>query len=1528
MPKLIRKGQRILHQRTQARQQDRAPRTRHDLSVALSSAEERRSGPDLLATQSEGLAGADKQNEAVPLFLGRESQTPAPSHGQGWLDDEPEHDARSIPAHRQSDSDTAARSDPTELPSETRRMAASRRVADAVEQARLRNFVSRINTSTVQRRAVTPPNNLGSPPAHALLTSPSFTQVVGHRARSVVVKPEPEIIEIKSEDEDEDDEIQIIEPPVTRIGKANNTFSPATSARRAASTPGSGWRGAPNSLGSTLPLQSNDEAGPSTPPPIESGKQQGRRQVRAATASATSSTATGSEAGLASISDPSEGGNREGSVASTATGIDIIRDRPVLKREEPWPEHFLDLERTFRAINTVYSFCSARKHMATTYDTIKSSVEGLTKKPLQIFDIAQIKSLCPDLIHFAYVEHDMLQVHVDSRSNAEDPASNTVRRPSRSWSERRDDVYEQTAEAIDRADAPMVDAAGFPTSGGGFQDVADADVQGGLQGPLLPPAELELQKLKGKERARDEYVLLFEFNDGTLQGAKATARGRPGRPGPRRGPNRDGLPGKVKRNPKLYAIPSTASMMKLINKRNFKFEQAVLELLAACKAKDEDPVQLLLDAAHDHVPLNPETAERAQGETPQKKRIRLEFLMQNPEHRPSISSVIEEMRAAEWWKDQVVPGGHKVFDARQAKTGQLEYLLSQAVVNALYATHGIEEFYSHQAESLNALHQGKNVIVSTSTSSGKSLIYQLPVLGALEVDGESTAMFIFPTKALAQDQRRSLQDLLSNCEGLEGAIVATYDGDTDRELRKDIRERASVIFTNPDMLHQAILPAEDVWRRFLRNLRYVVVDELHIYNGLFGAHVSFIMRRLRRICNALGNDRVQFVSCSATVANPRQHMQTLFGVEDVHVVTEDGSPAGRKEWLIWNPPYIDETDPAQGRVSSYAEVSKVFRHLIQRGVRTIIFTKVRRTCEIVMRQVRNDLLLEDRPDVANKVMSYRSGYSPQDRRKIEQDMFKGQLLGIVATSALELGIDIGSLDAVIMLGFPYSISSLRQQAGRAGRRLKDSLSVLIGDPWPMDQHYMHYPDEIFVQPDAALSVDLGNDFILEGHLQCAAEEMPITIEDDKQYFGDHLESLCKMRLEPDGSGFYYCREELRPNPSRDVAIRGARQETYCYIDDTPGRSGGAQVMEEVEIERAIFEAFEGAVFMHQGLSYLCREINHDTRIARMVQADVNYHTRPRDHTDTDAMETYRIRRLRDSPYLAYYGKVTIASYVWGYFKVDRRANILDAVEVDTPPYIRHTRGLWIDVPLWIIEAMTDKRINAAAAIHAAEHALLSLTPLFVVSIAGDVRTECKIAEKEYAAKPSSRKRPARLIFYDMPGQNGGVCTKAFEHLDSLIRIAISVIEACPCNEGCPSCVTSQTCAHANLVTSKVGALGVLRGIVGREPFDPDLEIQNEPGIAPSQLNERETVHSTIQEATPVRVARELGSVAVEDVDEVLPPSLQALTQRAVAAAQRGEISGPGGQQHHLNSDLPGPSGRNGTGPGGGFLPGKSMLFQE
>ncbi|KAK0539124.1 ATP-dependent 3'-5' DNA helicase [Tilletia horrida] len=1178
-------------------------------------------------------------------------------------------------------------------------------------------------------------------------------------------------------------------------------------------------------------------------------------------------------AAAAGPSRPRPGARRRSSGQKSA-------ERTLLLRTDPWPEHFLQLEQTFKAINVVHTFCSGRKHLAPTFNTMKSSVESYTGRPLEVFELAQLKSLCPDLINFAYVDAELLQVHLDGSGSAaasEDMTSQTIAGSSASNRRiDRDNVYAQALEDIQRAEE---EALGLPADSSDQDEYDD-------EGNLLTTASSR----KGKDKAREvsDHVLLFDFNDGTTQGAKARGSGL--RPGFARAPQRERR--KLKRPP-INSLPSGQSMTKLIEKRNQKFEQAVLELLKACEAKGEDAVQLIIEAAQGHLPIDPSAARLAETETPKKKRIKLKHLMENQDARSAICDIVGEMKLASWWNDQIVPGGRKTLPARQAQYGELDFELSQRLVDALWNTRKIEHFYTHQAQALNALNAGQNVIISTSTSSGKSLVYQVPVLRALEESRDATAIYIFPTKALSQDQQRTLQELLHNFDGLEDIVVSTYDGDLPKEDRREVRETANVIFTNPDMLHQSILPFEDKWRRFFENLRFVVVDELHIYNGLFGAHVGFVLRRLRRICHALGNDSVQFVSCSATVSNPRDHMSAIVGVNNVEVVTEDGSPVGKKEWVIWNPPQIDPDDPAQGRVSAYEEASKVFRHLVEHGVRTILFCKVRRTCEIVIRQIRNDLALEGRQDVANKVMAYRSGYSPQDRRKIEQDMFKGQLLGIVATTALELGIDIGTLDAVVMLGFPYSISGLRQQAGRAGRRQKDSLALLIGEPWPMDQHYMRFPEEIFSQPDAALTVDLTNDFVVEAHMQCAAAEMPLHPVDDAPFFGPSTEKICKTRLTPDDRGFFHCRQDLLPTPARDVAIRGARQESYSYIDDTPGRQGGPRVMEEVEIERAIFEAFEGAVFMHQGHSYICRSISHDTRVARMYRADVNYHTRPRDYTDTDAVQTYRIRSLRESPYKAYFGKVVITNKVWGYFKVDRRANILDSVDVDCPPYVRETRGMWLDVPMWLVQALTEKTINAAAAIHAAEHALLSLTPMFVVSIAGDVQTECKIAEKEYAKKVSTRRRPARLIFYDLPGQNAGICERAFEHLDALLRIAIAVIEACHCTEGCPGCVTSQTCAYANVVTSKVGALAVLRGLVGRQIFDDDLPQQNDPGHASGQLDPSgSALTHTIREASPVRGQ---GPLETEDIEEQVPEALlhfgriaaeQAVQQAALGLTNR------------------------------------------
>ncbi|KAG9075170.1 hypothetical protein FS749_013180, partial [Ceratobasidium sp. UAMH 11750] len=549
-----------------------------------------------------------------------------------------------------------------------------------------------------------------------------------------------------------------------------------------------------------------------------------------------------------------------------------------------------------------------------------------------------------------------------------------------------------------------------------------------------------------------------------------------------------------------------AAMKKLIEKRNERFSTAVDELLAACLATSEDPVVLLTNAAQDHIPVDPTAildqthAGSSRGALP----------VPTPKDRKSIKEVIAELKLSEdeghLYRDQIVY--ERVFDQREARWGKLDHPLPGAIAPALESARSVTGFYSHQAEAINAIWSGKNVIVSTSTASGKSIIYQVPILSALQKDKDVTAMFIYPTKALAQDQKAAIEQLLQQCLGLEHIKVATYDGDTPQDQRAVVRKTASIIFTNFDMLHASILPNEEYWRRFLKNLHLIVVDELHYYTNVFGSHVAMIMRRLRRVCAANGNQDVRFVSCSATITDPLRHMTDIFGVENVEVITDDGAPAGQKHFVLWNPPYVDGQDPTLGKVSSLSEACWLFRSLMKQGVRTIMFCKIRRTCEAVMKAIRAELTSEGRTDILAKVKAYRGGYSQKDRRNIEHEAFSGNLLGIIATNALELGVDIGTLDAVIVLGFPFGLASLRQQMGRAGRRARDALTILVADERPIDRHYVEYPEELFSENVGELHVDLDNQAILESHLQCAAHEMPIHATHDHIYFGSSFKAIC------------------------------------------------------------------------------------------------------------------------------------------------------------------------------------------------------------------------------------------------------------------------------------------------------------------------------------------------------------------------------------------------------------------------------------
>jgi DEAD/DEAH box helicase domain-containing protein len=1062
----------------------------------------------------------------------------------------------------------------------------------------------------------------------------------------------------------------------------------------------------------------------------------------------------------------------------------------------PWPASIQQLEKTHRALNLVFTFCSTRKHLATTFDTIKSAVEGHIKRELKVEDVAKIVALRPGGMRFQYVDEAMLQV--DVRGSERDDTFKSG--PAKSW----------------HTPSPAPDV-----SVGGITGDEGLGHQGGATG-------------EGKQ------VLFFEFIDGDLKREMQSKKtGEPTKP-----------TRKLRDEDLKMPVFSQKQMMGLIEKRNSKFVNAINAFLNRCSAEGKTPEETLEMEAEAYIP----NAASTRSTTP---RPDFSVLPKNiPKERKPMSEIIQELKDSEWYTGQIVPDGHRVFDPQEPVYGDLNFRLSQNLVNALYNTKNITQFYAHQAEAINNLHDGHHVVVATSTSSGKSLIYQIPVLHELEQDHNTRAMYIFPTKALAQDQRRSLKEMMSFMTGLEDTIVETFDGDTQMADRNLIRDEGRIIFTNPDMLHITILPQEEKWRTFLQNLKYVVVDEIHVYNGLFGSHVALIMRRLRRICAAVGNRHIKFISCSATVANPEEHFKTIFGIENVRMTDFDGSPSGRKEFLCWNTPFKDPGDPASGRGDAMAEAARLFCQLILRGVRVIAFCRVRKGCEALIAAVKQELTTLERPEVIARVMGYRGGYTPQDRRQIESEMFEGKLMGIVATTALELGVDIGSLDAVITVGFPYTIANLRQQSGRAGRRNKDSLSILLGDHFPTDQYYMSNPDEIFLKPNSELQVDLQNMLVLEGHIQCAAYEMPIRPDEDTIYFGESLKEIAEGRLVKDDLGFYHCNERFRPMPSKFVSIRDTEEEHFAIIDISHGKN---IVLEELEASRAFFTLYDGGIFLHQGNSYLVKDFNPDRKIAKVERVHVEWTTLQRDYTDVDPIETEAIRRIPNSLCRAFYGPIKIQQVVFGFFKVDKKRRILDAVQVDNPPIIILSKGMWLDIPQRALEILQERRLNVGGAIHAAEHAVISLMPNFVISMPGDVRTECKSGLKEFAQRETSRKRPARLTFYDAKGGKGGsgITTKAFEFIDLLLKQALRRVEACHCHQGCVECVVSEFCKEANEVMSKAGSEVILKSLLGME-IDVDALPMGPEELSPAGI---ETVVPA-KEVLP-RIGSQVEEVVVE-----------------------------------------------------------------
>ena len=731
---------------------------------------------------------------------------------------------------------------------------------------------------------------------------------------------------------------------------------------------------------------------------------------------------------------------------------------------------------------------------------------------------------------------------------------------------------------------------------------------------------------------------------------------------------------------------------------------------------------------------------------------------------------------------------------REASFAELDEPLLTDLQDCLKA-HGIPSLYTHQVEAVNNARQGRNVMVATSSASGKTLCYNIAVLQNLLTVPDGRAFYLFPTKALAQDQLRVLRELFSPGV-LRLEEVATFDGDTPQAERAGIRKQARIILTNPDMLHIGILPNHQAWARFLRRLKYVVVDEAHVYRGVFGSHVAGVLRRLRRLCQLYGSNP-RFICCSATIANPGEHAERLAGLPFT-VVDHDGSPRGRKDFVLWNPPLIDEVKSV--RRSANSEATNLFTELVSQDIRTLTFARTRRLAELIYTYSR-DRLTEDKPALAQRIKAYRAGYLPQERRQIERELFSGQLLGVVATVALELGVDIGDLEATVLTGYPGSIASTWQQAGRSGRGREGSLSFLIGLDNPLDQYFMRYPDFLFQKSFENALINPENRYILRAHLLCAAWEMPLT-GDDEHFFGA-LFSQERTELERQGllrerNRRWYLVPTIR-YPAQAINIRSTSGENFAVIDTATG-----SLLETVEASVAFFQIHPGAIYLHQGESYLVTELDLASHTAYARPTSASYYTQTKDITDLSIVKP--IREQSCGPVKVYLGEVEVTTTVLGFKK---KAQFTDEVigeePLDLPPQHFPTVALWFDLPPEAVARLDEAQLDFAGGLHGAEHAAIAILPLFTLCDRND------IGGVSTPLHPDTGR--AQIFIYDAYPGGIGIAEKGFDLVQELWQATLRTIVECPCQEGCPSCIQSPKCGNNNKPLDKKAARILLEGLL-------------------------------------------------------------------------------------------------------------------
>jgi len=747
---------------------------------------------------------------------------------------------------------------------------------------------------------------------------------------------------------------------------------------------------------------------------------------------------------------------------------------------------------------------------------------------------------------------------------------------------------------------------------------------------------------------------------------------------------------------------------------------------------------------------------------------------------------------------------HRVLSAQPACSAGVKKKWPAGMA-AILAQVGVKALYAHQSQAIDKARAGDNVVVATPTASGKSLIYHLPVIESILNDPKSSALYLFPLKALAQDQFKAFAQMVARCAP-HRPRAAIYDGDTSQWQRKKIRNAPPhVLITNPDMLHLSILPYHHNWADFLAGLRFLIIDEVHTYRGVMGTHMAQVFRRLRRVCAAYGADPV-FILSSATVSNPGQLAKRLTGL-DFHTICQSGAPQGNRHMVF--------IDPVQSASTTAILLLKAALH---RGLRTIVYTKSRKMTELIA------LWAGSRSGkYKGRIKAYRAGLLPEERRWIEARLAAGELLAVISTSALELGIDIGDLDLCLLVGYPGSIVATWQRVGRVGRAGQDSAAILIAGQDALDQYFMRHPEDFFQrQPESAV-IDPHNTAILEKQLVCAAADLALT--EGEPYISDTPVKQIVSRLARTGQlirshdgAQLFARAKY---PQRDVDLRGTG-DSYAIVSIRSGRNKG-----DIDAFRAFKETHPGAVYLHQGETFLVQHLDIATKTVKVARANVNFYTRFRSRKETEILEIHEQKQVCNTAIGL--GRLKVTEQVTGYEKWSAHGNRkLNIIDLDLPPLVFETEGIWLKIPPAAQQRTEAENLHFMGGIHALEHAAIGMFPLLVMTDRNDLGGISIPLHPQIGC--------AAVFVYDAASGGAGLCGQAFARAHDLLTHTFKAIGSCPCETGCPSCVHSPKCGSGNRPIDKAAALFILDQIIDSRdqglPDFPEIALLPPPSDAP------------------------------------------------------------------------------------------------